>query len=142
MIFLGCERLKALWHIITWVIDPCTHRVGHEFFAGIWTEESFERFDVLKSGIEPLIIGRGGENDRHAIVNGVHEFVRLRRDDRTGFEWLPFSRRPVFPQSRKGERFAYRERQPTSAASNDLVPTIRIWPNELALELGLATIVR
>jgi hypothetical protein len=31
------DRLKALWHIMAWVIDQCTHRVGHEFLTRIRT---------------------------------------------------------------------------------------------------------
>ncbi len=31
------DRLKALWHIMAWVIDQGTHRVGLEFLAQIRT---------------------------------------------------------------------------------------------------------
>ena len=53
------DRLKALWHIMEWVIDQRTHRAGHEFFTRIRAEESFERFYVLKCGVEPLAIEWG-----------------------------------------------------------------------------------
>jgi len=97
------DRLEALWHIMAWVIDQRTHRVGHEIFTQIRTEESFERIYVLECGIKPLVIGCGGENDRHATVNFGHEVIGLCGDDRTGFEWFTGSRFPLFPQSREGE---------------------------------------
>lgn len=59
---------------------------------------------MLESGIEPLIVGRGSENDRHSVVNRFREFIRVRGDDRTGFQGFPLSGRPVFPQACKGER--------------------------------------
>ena len=59
---------------------------------------------MLEGGVKPLVVGRGSENRPHAVVNGSHEFIRFCRDDRTGFKWFPFRRRPVFPQSREGER--------------------------------------
>ncbi len=91
------DRLKALWHIMTWVIDQRAHRIGHEFLTQIRTEERFERFYVLKCGVEPLVIECGSENGRHSIVNFGHETIGFCRDDRTGLERFPISRFPLFP---------------------------------------------
>lgn len=72
------------------VIDRSAYRVGRESLARIGTKQGFEGVDLLKGGIELLVIGGGGENYRHPMMDRSHEVIRLRRDNRTGFEWCSF----------------------------------------------------
>ena len=41
-----------------------------------------ERLHIVVLGVEPGVPCRLGEDHRHAIVDGPHQIVRLRRDDR------------------------------------------------------------
>lgn len=98
------DRLKTLWSIMPRVVDEGTHRVGSQLFTRIGTKQCLERIYMLEGWVEPLVVRHGSENHRHPVMNWPHQFIRFRGDDRTGFEWLPFSRFPVFPQPREGER--------------------------------------
>lgn len=92
--FLNRDRLKALRPIVARIIDQRTHGVGHELFAGIGTKQGLEGREVLNGGVEPLRIGLGWEQHRHAVMDRFHEVVRLRREDRAGFDRCPLRRLP------------------------------------------------
>ena len=104
MYSLHRDRLKTLRHIMARVIDQRAHGVGRQCRTRIGSEESIQGCNLLEGGIEPLVIRRGRENDRHPIVDRGHEVIRLCGDNRTGFKRFPFSRRPMFPQPSKSER--------------------------------------
>ena len=59
---------------------------------------------VICISIEPLVVGRGSQHDRHAVVNRSQQLVRFRREDRTGLDGRALRRLPLFPQAGKGER--------------------------------------
>ena len=86
------------------VIDQGAHRKGCHVFSGEGPEQCVESVYVLECGIEPGLVVLRGENDRHAVVDRLHEYIRLRGDDRTGFKRLSFGWFPVFPQAREGKR--------------------------------------
>ena len=85
------------------VIDQGTYRKGSHVFSREGPEQGVEGVDLLECRIQPLLIGRGGEYDRHPGVDFGHEIVRLRCDDGAGLDRLACRRLPVFPQSSKGE---------------------------------------
>jgi hypothetical protein len=54
MFSLYRDPLKALWHIMAWVIDQRTHRVGHEVI-GLCRDDrtGFERFPITRCPLFP-----------------------------------------------------------------------------------------
>ena len=89
---------------MTGVIHQGAHRKGGHVFSREGPEQHVEGVYVLKCGIEPRGVVLGIENHRHAGVDRLHEGIRLRGDDRAGFDGLAIFGGPVFPESRKGKR--------------------------------------
>ncbi len=86
------------------VVHERTDGVGLELFTRIGAKQGLQRFCLVDGGIEPLVVGRGGQYDRHPVVNRSQQLVRVRCKDRTGFDSRAFRRLPLFPQPGKRER--------------------------------------
>jgi hypothetical protein len=86
------------------VVHEPTDRVGQQFLTRIGVQEGLQRCCMLEGRVEPLVVGRGGEHDRHPVVNRSQQLVRVRREDRTGFDGRALRGLPLLPQAGKGKR--------------------------------------
>ena len=76
---------------------PAFHRAGR-----IRNEEREEVFGLADLGVEPARLVLLLQNDGHPVVDGGHELVRGRGDDRERAELVVFARVPCGPEP--GER--------------------------------------
>ena len=58
---------------------------------------------IFQGGIQPGLLLLGGEDNRHAVVDGGHEVVGLGGDDGAGMDDLVLRRGPLLPETGHGE---------------------------------------
>jgi len=100
----GCrDGFTEAWVIVPGAIDQVAHWPADHGVGRARGEEVSRGADRALSA-EPGVVITGGQDDRHPVVDGREERVRLSRHNREGVERrLTLIGLPALPQARHGE---------------------------------------
>ena len=102
----GRKFIRAnLLVVVTDVSHSVADRPGAHFFCGEGTKQLHGRLCRV-AGRKPPRIVAGIQYHRHAIVDGLHDFIGAGGKDGEGFQRRALSGLPTLPESSKGEGFA------------------------------------
>src|SRR5215210_6916703 len=94
--------LDATWVVVRGAVDEAAHRVGLHPVLGERREQAGQLV-ALGGGVEPDVVGVGGQDHRHPLVYLAHEGVRLGGEDRTGPDLAFPALAPALPEPGEGE---------------------------------------
>src|SRR5262245_56173857 len=99
------DRSYAVRAVVRRAVDRPRHRYRLQFIRIIGPQQSQQVVDFALR-IDPCRFVIGFEDRGHPVMNLRDQFIRLDRDDRTGFQRLALGRLPSLPQPRECEQSA------------------------------------
>src|ERR1043165_698944 len=97
------QRIDALGRVILRTVDELADPIGQHLFCRVRSQQLHQLLSIVAPWIKPQVVLALRDDDRHSLMDGLHQVVGVRGQDRAGFDGL-LTLFPALPQARQAKR--------------------------------------